>query len=75
MWEGEASEAPALGGPGAGSQHPALNAATSPPPACPDNIEEAERQWKQEFHRWSAYMMHWKSQFDHYSKQERCAEL
>uniref|UniRef100_A0A8D0GQK9 Carboxylic ester hydrolase n=1 Tax=Sphenodon punctatus TaxID=8508 RepID=A0A8D0GQK9_SPHPU len=39
------------------------------------NIEEAERQWKLEFHRWSAYMMHWKSQFDHYSKQERCSEL
>uniref|UniRef100_A0A3P9JI75 Carboxylic ester hydrolase n=1 Tax=Oryzias latipes TaxID=8090 RepID=A0A3P9JI75_ORYLA len=40
-----------------------------------DNIDEAERQWKVEFHRWSSYMMHWKSQFDHYSKQERCAEL
>ncbi|XP_053115466.1 acetylcholinesterase [Hemicordylus capensis] len=40
-----------------------------------DNIEEAERQWKTEFHRWSAYMMHWKSQFDHYSKQDRCSEL
>ncbi|XP_077597867.1 acetylcholinesterase [Stigmatopora nigra] len=40
-----------------------------------DNIDEAERQWKVEFHRWSSYMMHWKSQFDHYSKQERCADL
>ncbi|XP_028653836.1 acetylcholinesterase [Erpetoichthys calabaricus] len=40
-----------------------------------DNIDEAERQWKLEFHRWSSYMMHWKSQFDHYSKQERCADL
>lgn len=40
-----------------------------------DNIDEAERQWKVEFHRWSSYMMHWKSQFDHYSKQERCTEL
>nr|XP_034992047.1 acetylcholinesterase isoform X1 [Zootoca vivipara] len=40
-----------------------------------DNIEEAERQWKLEFHLWSAYMMHWKSQFDHYSKQDRCSEL
>ncbi|XP_058877897.1 acetylcholinesterase-like [Acipenser ruthenus] len=40
-----------------------------------DNIDDAERQWKTEFHRWSSYMMHWKSQFDHYSKQERCAEL
>ncbi|XP_038132131.1 acetylcholinesterase [Cyprinodon tularosa] len=39
------------------------------------NIDEAERQWKMEFHRWSSYMMHWKSQFDHYSKQERCTEL
>ncbi|MBN3298322.1 ACES Acetylcholinesterase, partial [Amia calva] len=39
------------------------------------NIDEAERQWKVEFHRWSSYMMHWKSQFDHYSKQERCADL
>ncbi|KAM9425765.1 acetylcholinesterase [Pholidichthys leucotaenia] len=40
-----------------------------------DNIDEAERQWKVEFHRWSSYMMHWKSQFDHYSKQERCTDL
>lgn len=40
-----------------------------------DNIDEAERQWKVEFHRWSSYMMHWKSQFDHYSKQERCSDL
>ncbi|XP_049597515.1 acetylcholinesterase [Syngnathus scovelli] len=40
-----------------------------------DNIDEAERQWKVEFHRWSSYMMHWKSQFDHYSRQERCTEL
>ncbi|XP_061566052.1 acetylcholinesterase [Cololabis saira] len=40
-----------------------------------DNIDEAERQWKVEFHRWSSYMMHWKSQFDHYSKHERCADL
>lgn len=42
---------------------------------CSDNIDEAERQWKVEFHRWSSYMMHWKSQFDHYSKQERCTDL
>jgi acetylcholinesterase len=41
----------------------------------PDNIDEAERQWKVEFHRWSSYMMHWKNQFDHYSKQERCSDL
>ncbi|XP_056431551.1 acetylcholinesterase [Gadus chalcogrammus] len=40
-----------------------------------DNIDEAERQWKVEFHRWSSYMMHWKNQFDHYSKQERCSDL
>ncbi|XP_074839066.1 acetylcholinesterase [Carettochelys insculpta] len=40
-----------------------------------DNIEEAERQWRLEFHRWSAYMGHWKSHFDHYSRQDRCAEL
>uniref|UniRef100_A0A8C7D8D0 Carboxylic ester hydrolase n=1 Tax=Oncorhynchus kisutch TaxID=8019 RepID=A0A8C7D8D0_ONCKI len=40
-----------------------------------DNIDEAERQWKVEFHCWSSYMMHWKSQFDHYSKQEHCTDL
>uniref|UniRef100_A0A8C8S7P0 Carboxylic ester hydrolase n=1 Tax=Pelusios castaneus TaxID=367368 RepID=A0A8C8S7P0_9SAUR len=40
-----------------------------------DNIEEAERQWRLEFHRWSAYMGRWKSQFDHYSRQDRCSEL
>ncbi|OCT59426.1 acetylcholinesterase [Xenopus laevis] len=40
-----------------------------------DNIDEAERQWKEEFHRWSTYMMRWKNQFDHYSKQESCSEL
>ncbi|KAG9274266.1 acetylcholinesterase [Astyanax mexicanus] len=40
-----------------------------------DNIDDAEQQWKAEFHRWSSYMMHWKSQFDHYSKQERCTDL
>ncbi|XP_035289075.1 acetylcholinesterase-like isoform X1 [Anguilla anguilla] len=39
------------------------------------NMDETERQWKAEFHRWSSYMMHWKSQFDHYSKQERCNDL
>lgn len=41
----------------------------------PENIDDVERQWKVEFHRWSSYMMHWKSQFDHYSKQERCTDL
>nr|O42275.1 RecName: Full=Acetylcholinesterase; Short=AChE; Flags: Precursor [Electrophorus electricus]AAB86606.1 acetylcholinesterase catalytic subunit precursor [Electrophorus electricus] len=40
-----------------------------------ENIDDAERQWKAEFHRWSSYMMHWKNQFDHYSKQERCTNL
>ncbi|XP_069502623.1 acetylcholinesterase [Ambystoma mexicanum] len=40
-----------------------------------DNIDEAERQWKLEFHRWSAYMMHWKNQFDNYSKQDKCSDL
>lgn len=40
-----------------------------------DTLDEAERQWKAEFHRWSSYMVHWKNQFDHYSKQDRCADL
>ncbi|XP_019345837.1 acetylcholinesterase [Alligator mississippiensis] len=40
-----------------------------------DTLEEAERQWRVEFHRWSNYMLRWKSQFEHYSRQERCAEL
>uniref|UniRef100_A0A6I8MZK4 Carboxylic ester hydrolase n=2 Tax=Ornithorhynchus anatinus TaxID=9258 RepID=A0A6I8MZK4_ORNAN len=40
-----------------------------------DSLDEAERQWKAEFHRWSAYMVHWKNQFDHYSRQERCSDL
>ncbi|XP_072497459.1 acetylcholinesterase isoform X1 [Notamacropus eugenii] len=40
-----------------------------------DSLDEAERQWKAEFHRWSSYMVHWKNQFDHYSKQERCSDL
>ncbi|NXV56774.1 ACES Acetylcholinesterase, partial [Molothrus ater] len=35
-------------------------------------MEEAERQWRLEFHRWSSYMMRWKSQFELYSRQERC---
>ncbi|NXA57417.1 ACES Acetylcholinesterase, partial [Nothocercus julius] len=39
------------------------------------DMEEAERQWRLEFHRWSSYMMRWKSQFEHYSRQDRCAEL
>ncbi|XP_069776089.1 acetylcholinesterase isoform X2 [Narcine bancroftii] len=40
-----------------------------------ETIDEAERQWKTEFHRWSSYMTHWKNQFDHYSRHESCAEL
>lgn len=51
-----------------------------PPPHLPgtlaaDTLDEAERQWKAEFHRWSSYMVHWKNQFDHYSKQDRCSDL
>ncbi|XP_074427931.1 acetylcholinesterase [Larus michahellis] len=38
-------------------------------------MEEAERQWRLEFHRWSSYMMRWKSQFELYSRQERCHPL
>ncbi|NXB25058.1 ACES Acetylcholinesterase, partial [Rhagologus leucostigma] len=38
-------------------------------------MEEAERQWRLEFHRWSSYMMRWKSQFELYSRQERCQPL
>lgn len=44
-------------------------------PLAADTLDEAERQWKAEFHRWSSYMVHWKNQFDHYSKQERCSDL
>ncbi|KAM5228626.1 LOW QUALITY PROTEIN: acetylcholinesterase [Ctenodactylus gundi] len=40
-----------------------------------DTLDEAERQWKAEFHRWSSYMVHWKNQFDHYIKQDRCSDL
>ncbi|NWS05012.1 ACES Acetylcholinesterase, partial [Motacilla alba] len=41
----------------------------------PGPMEEAERQWRLEFHRWSSYMMRWKSQFELYSRQERCQPL
>lgn len=44
-------------------------------PWGPGPMEEAERQWRLEFHRWSSYMMRWKSQFEHYSRQERCHQL
>ncbi|CAN0093841.1 unnamed protein product [Lampetra fluviatilis] len=37
-------------------------------------LDEAERQWKEEFSRWSGYMLDWKSHFDHFSsKREECA--
>ncbi|XP_053566085.1 cholinesterase [Bombina bombina] len=40
------------------------------------NIDEVERQWKAEFHRWNNYMMDWKNQFNDYSsKKESCAGL
>ncbi|KAM9317086.1 cholinesterase [Gastrophryne carolinensis] len=40
------------------------------------NIDEAERQWKAEFHRWNNYMIDWKSQFNDYSsKKESCNGL
>ncbi|XP_075426730.1 cholinesterase [Ascaphus truei] len=40
------------------------------------NIDEVERQWKAEFHRWNNYMMDWKNQFNDYSsKKETCAGL
>ncbi|OWK49444.1 Acetylcholinesterase [Lonchura striata] len=38
-------------------------------------MEEAERQWRLEFHRWSSFMLRWKSQFELYSRQERCQPL
>lgn len=47
----------------------------SPGALAADTLDEAERQWKAEFHRWSSYMVHWKNQFDHYSKQDRCSDL
>ncbi|XP_056419168.1 cholinesterase [Hyla sarda] len=40
------------------------------------NIDEVERQWKAEFHRWNNYMMDWKNQFNDYSsKKESCTGL
>ncbi|XP_057256552.1 acetylcholinesterase-like, partial [Pezoporus wallicus] len=38
-------------------------------------MEEAERQWRQEFHRWSSYMGRWQSHFEHYSRMEPCQQL
>ncbi|XP_075720145.1 cholinesterase [Rhinoderma darwinii] len=41
-----------------------------------ENIDEVERQWKAEFHRWNNYMMDWKNQFNDYSnKKESCTGL
>ncbi|XP_078521832.1 cholinesterase isoform X1 [Lissotriton helveticus] len=38
------------------------------------NLDEAQQQWKIEFHRWNNYMMDWKNQFyDYSSKKENCA--
>ncbi|KAG7233658.1 hypothetical protein INR49_006749 [Caranx melampygus] len=54
-------------------KHIGLN--TEPLRSYKDNIDEAERQWKVEFHRWSSYMMHWKSQFRPLQQQERCTDL
>ncbi|XP_041420836.1 cholinesterase-like isoform X1 [Xenopus laevis] len=40
------------------------------------NIDEVERQWKAEFHRWNNYMMDWKNQFNDYSsKKGSCGGL
>ncbi|XP_053908695.1 acetylcholinesterase [Cuculus canorus] len=41
----------------------------------PGALEDAERQWRLEFHRWSSYMGRWRSHFEHYSRQERCRPL
>ncbi len=31
------------------------------------DIDEAEKQWKEEFHMWSStYMVNWKTEFDNY---------
>ncbi|XP_069474589.1 cholinesterase isoform X2 [Ambystoma mexicanum] len=38
------------------------------------NLDDAQRQWKAEFHRWNNYMVDWKNQFyDYSSKKENCA--
>ncbi|XP_069739001.1 acetylcholinesterase [Phaenicophaeus curvirostris] len=41
----------------------------------PGALEDAERQWRLEFHRWSSYMGRWRSHFEHYSRQEPCRPL
>lgn len=38
-------------------------------------LEEAEKQWRLEFHRWSSYMHRWRSHFELYSSQEPCQRL
>lgn len=37
------------------------------------HMDEVEQQWKEEFHRWNAYMSDWKSKFNAYNdKKDRC---
>ncbi|XP_067898282.1 cholinesterase-like [Heterodontus francisci] len=39
-------------------------------------MDEAEQQWKQEFHRWNSYMSDWKSKFNAYnSKKDSCTSV
>ncbi|XP_015216407.1 cholinesterase [Lepisosteus oculatus] len=39
------------------------------------DIEEAEQQWRTEFHRWYSYMLDWKNQFNDYnSRQQQCED-
>ncbi|KAF3813969.1 hypothetical protein GH733_018001 [Mirounga leonina] len=62
-------------GPGPAFPCPSFSSSSTSPGSCGYTLDEAERQWKAEFHRWSSYMVHWKNQFDHYSKQDRCSDL
>ncbi|XP_067851463.1 cholinesterase-like [Heptranchias perlo] len=34
------------------------------------HMDEAEQQWKQEFHRWNSYMSDWKNQFSAYNRKK-----
>ncbi|XP_066565473.1 cholinesterase isoform X2 [Amia ocellicauda] len=37
------------------------------------DLDEAEQQWKTEFHRWYSYMLDWKNQFNDYnSRKQQC---
>ena len=39
------------------------------------NIDESERQWKEDFYQWSTkYMVDWKAEFNHYlyNKESGC---